>query len=414
MPCASATIRMACVILVRPYSQKESGFAGVMFDYFQEINVVNIFKKLGASSVLASLSVAGILAGVAAPVAAQEEKILNIYNWSDYIGDDTIANFEKETGIKVRYDTFDSNETLHAKLVAGKTGYDIVVPSSNWAKIQIDGGLFTKLDKSKITTYANLDPFVMKQLVGMDAGNAHIVPWLWGVTTVGVNMGKLKAALGSMPMPDNAWDLIFKPEYAVKAKSCGISVLDSGDEVFPAALRYLGKPPYSKNPADYQAAGKLLAAIRPNISLFSSSGYINDLAGGSLCLVLGWNGDISIAAARAKEAKNGNDIQVLLPKTGAVLFFDTMAIPVDAQHVENAYKFMSYIYRPEVNAELVNKVLYANPVPASAKSIKPEVRSNKAVFMSPEDLAKMVPPEAVSSDIRRLRTRLYTTFKTGL
>ncbi len=385
-----------------------------MFDYFQEINVVNIFKKLGASSVLASLSVAGILAGVAAPVAAQEEKILNIYNWSDYIGDDTIANFEKETGIKVRYDTFDSNETLHAKLVAGKTGYDIVVPSSNWAKIQIDGGLFTKLDKSKITTYANLDPFVMKQLVGMDAGNAHIVPWLWGVTTVGVNMGKLKAALGSMPMPDNAWDLIFKPEYAVKAKSCGISVLDSGDEVFPAALRYLGKPPYSKNPADYQAAGKLLAAIRPNISLFSSSGYINDLAGGSLCLVLGWNGDISIAAARAKEAKNGNDIQVLLPKTGAVLFFDTMAIPVDAQHVENAYKFMSYIYRPEVNAELVNKVLYANPVPASAKSIKPEVRSNKAVFMSPEDLAKMVPPEAVSSDIRRLRTRLYTTFKTGL
>ena len=374
----------------------------------------NIFKRLGARAVFASLSVAGLLAGVAGPAAAQEEKILNIYNWSDYIGDDTIANFEKETGIKVRYDTFDSNETLHAKLVAGKTGYDIVVPSSNWAKIQIDGGLFTKLDKSKIATYGNLDPWVMKQLATMDAGNQHIVPWLGGITTVGVNMGKLKAALGNMPMPDNAWDLIFKPEYAAKAKSCGISVLDSGDEVFPAALRYLGKPPYSKNPADYQAAGKLLAAIRPNISLFSSSGYINDLAGGSLCLVLGWNGDISIAAARAKEAKNGNDIQVLLPKTGAVLFFDTMAIPVDAQHVENAYKFISYIYRPEVNAELVNKVLYANPVPASAKNIKPEVRANKAVFMSPDDLAKMVPPEAVSSDIRRLRTRLYTTFKTGL
>ena len=375
--------------------------------------MVNIFKKFGATAVFASMSLAGLF-GAAAPATAQEEKILNIYNWSDYIGDDTIANFTKETGIKVRYDTFDSNETLHAKLVAGKTGYDIVVPSSNWAKIQIDGGLFTKLDKSKITTYANLDPYVMKQLVGMDAGNQHIVPWLWGITTVGVNMGKLKAALGTMPMPDNAWDLIFKPEYAAKAKSCGISVLDSGDEVFPAALRYLGKPPYSKNPADYQAAGKLLAAIRPNISLFSSSGYINDLAGGSLCLVLGWNGDISIAAARAKEAKNGNDIQVLLPKTGAVLFFDTMAIPVDAQHVENAYKFISYIYRPEVNAELVNKVLYANPIPASAKNIKPEVRANKAVFMAPEDLAKMVPPEAVSSDIRRLRTRLYTTFKTGL
>jgi putrescine transport system substrate-binding protein len=386
-----------------------------MFDrLFQENEVGNTFGKSLVGRLVAGLALAGSLTLATSSVLAQEEKVLNIYNWSDYIGDDTIANFQKETGIKVRYDTFDSNETLHAKLVAGKTGYDIVVPSSNWAKIQIDGGLFTKLDKSKITTYGNLDPYVMKQLAGMDAGNQHIVPWMWGITTVGINVEKLKAALGSLPMPDNAWDLIFKPEYAAKAKSCGISVLDSGDEVFPAALRYLGKPPYSKNPADYQAAGKLLESIRPNISLFSSSGYINDLAGGSLCLVLGWNGDISIAAARAKESKNGNNIQVLLPKTGAVLFFDTMAIPVDAQHVDNAYKFISYIYRPEVNAEIVNKVLYANPVPSSAKSIKQEVRNNKTVFMSPEDLARMVPPEAVSSDIRRLRTRLYTTFKTGL
>lgn len=362
----------------------------------------------------AGLALAGSLTFAANSALAQEEKVLNIYNWSDYIGDDTIANFQKETGIKVRYDTFDSNETLHAKLVAGKTGYDIVVPSSNWAKIQIEGGLFTKLDKSKISTYSNLDPFVMKQLAGMDPGNQHIVPWLWGITTVGVNMGKLKTALGNMPMPDNAWDLVFKPEYATKAKSCGISVLDSGDEVFPAALRYLGKPPYSKTPADYQAAAKLLESIRPNISLFSSSGYINDLASGSLCVVIGWNGDISIAAARAKEAKNGNNIQVLLPKAGAVLFFDTLAIPADAPHPENAYKFVSYIYRPEVNAGLVNKVFYANPVPAAAKFINPDVLANKTVFMSPQDLATMVPPEAVSSDIRRLRTRLYTTFKTGL
>lgn len=385
-----------------------------MFVIFQEKKLSNAFVSTLMGKLLSSLAVTGLMTFAATSALAQEEKVLNIYNWSDYIGDNTIANFQKETGIEVRYDTFDSNETLHAKLVAGKTGYDIVVPSSNWAKIQIDGGLFTKLDRSKIATYGNLDPFVMKQLAGMDAGNQHIVPWLWGITTVGINVDKLKAALGGMPMPENAWDLIFKPEYAAKAKSCGISVLDSGDEVFPAALRYLGKPPYSKNPADYQAAGKLLEKIRPNISLFSSSGYINDLAGGSLCLVLGWNGDISIAAARAKEAKNGNNIQVMLPSTGAVMFFDTMAIPVDAQHVENAYKFISYIYRPEVNAELVNKVLYANPVPAASNLIKPEVRNNKAVFMTPEDLARMVPPEAVSSDIRRLRTRLYTTFKTGL
>jgi putrescine transport system substrate-binding protein len=374
-----------------------------------------LWNKKKARGALASLLAVGALtAGMAGMARADEEKVLNIYNWSDYIGEDTIANFEKETGIKVRYDTFDSNETLHAKLVAGKTGYDIVVPSSNWAKIQLEGGLFQKLDKSKITTYGNLDPFVMKSLSTMDPGNQYIVPWMWGITTVGINVDKLKAALGNLPMPDNAWDLIFKPEYISKAKSCGVSVLDSGDEIFPAALRYLGKPPYSRNPADYRDAAKLIESIRPYITLFSSSGYINELAGGSLCLSLGWNGDMSIAQARAREAKNGNNIQVLLPKTGAVLFFDTMAIPVDAQHVENAYKWISYIYRPEVNAGLVNKVFYTNPVKASAKYIRPEVLANKTVFMSNEDLARMVPPDAVPSDIRRLRTRLYTTFKTGL
>jgi len=364
---------------------------------------------------LASMFVAVPLIAATSGIAwAAEDKVLNIYNWSDYIGDDTIANFEKETGIKVRYDTFDSNETLHAKLVAGKTGYDIVVPSSNWAKIQAEGGLLTKLDKSKITTYGNLDPYVMKQLDKMDPGNQYIVHWMGGVTTIGINADNLKEALGNLPMPDTTWDLIFKPEYISKAKSCGVSGLDSGDEWFPAALRYLGKPPYSRNPADYKEAAKLLESIRPYVTLFSSSGYINELASGSVCLALGWNGDMSIAQARAREAKNGNNIQVLLPKTGGVLFFDTMAIPVDAPHVENAYKWISYIYRPEVNAGLVNKVFYSNPVPAAAKYIKAEVQSNKAVFMSAEDLSHMVPPDAVPSDIRRLRTRLFTTFKTGL
>ena len=314
----------------------------------------------------------------------------------------------------MRYDTFDSNETLHAKMVAGKTGYDIVVPSSNWGKVQGEGGLLMKLDKSKITTYGNLDPFVMDQLKKMDPGNQYLAPWLWGVTTVGINVNKLKAALGNLPMPENAWDLIFKPEYASKAKSCGISVLDSGDEIFPAALRYLGKPPYSKSPADYQEAAAMLKTIRPYISLFSSSGYINDLASGSLCLVVGWSGDIGIAKSRAKEAKNGVLVETLIPKTGAVLFFDTMAIPADATHVQNAYKWMSYIYRPEVNAAMVNKVHYANPIPSSAKFIAAETLNDKTVFLGKEDLAKMVPPDAVNNDIRRVRTRLYTSFKTGL
>ena len=346
------------------------------------------------------------------PAQAAEEKVLNIYNWSDYIGPDTVANFEKETGIKVRYDNFDTNEILHAKLVAGKTGYDIVVPSSNWAKIQLEGGLLMPLDKSKIPNLKNLDSNLMKQLGSMDPGNAYITPWLWGITTLGINVDKVKAAIGG-PLPENAWDLIFKPEYASKLKSCGISMLDSAGEVFPAALRYVGKPPYSKSCADYKVAADMLKAIRPYVTLFSSSGYINDLAGGSLCLSLGWNGDINIAAARAKEAKNGNNIVSLVPSTGAVLFFDTMAIPADAAHPENAHKFINYILRPEVNAELTNKVFYANGVPASAKFIIAEVAANKTVFMSAEDLGKMVPPEAVNNDIRRLRTRLFTTFKTG-
>jgi putrescine transport system substrate-binding protein len=370
--------------------------------------------KNRAGLLVALLATALLSLGLPGISAAAEDKVLNIYNWSDYIGENTIKNFEKETGIKVHYDTFDSNETLHAKLVAGKTGYDIVVPSSNWAKIQLEGGLFMKLDKSKITTYGNLDPYVMKNLATMDPGNQYLVPWMWGITTVGINVDKVKAALGNLPMPDNAWDLLFKPEYISKLKSCGVSMLDSGDEVFPAAMRYLGKPADSTNPADYQDAARLLAKIRPYVTLFSSSGYINDLASGALCLSLGWNGDMSIAQRRAKEAKNGVNIQVLLPKTGALLFFDTMAIPADAPHPENAYKWMSYIYRPEVNAGLVNKVFYANPVPSAAKYIKPDILANKTVFMKPEDLARMVPPNSVPSDIRRLRTRLYTTFKTGL
>ena len=345
---------------------------------------------------------------------ADDAKTLNIYNWSDYIGPDTIKNFEKESGIKVRYDNFDTNETLHAKLVAGKTGYDIVVPSSNWAKLQIAGNLFTKLDKSKIPNYKNLDPLWMEKIASMDPGNQYIIPWLGGTTTVGINATKLKAALGSMPMPDNAWDLVFKPEYASKAKACGISMLDSGDELFPAALRYLGKPPYSTNPADYKAAADMLKKIRPYIKTFSSSGYINDLAGGSLCLVLGWNSDIALAAVRAKEAKNGFDIQPMIPKTGAILFFDTMAIPKDAPHVANAYKFMDYVLRPEVQKDIVNTVTYRNPVRASDKLIDPAILNNKAVFYSPEDMAKMVAPDAVSNETRRVRTRYFTSFKSGL
>ncbi len=359
--------------------------------------------------------VAAALALAMGPARAQEEeKVLNIYNWSDYIAEDTIKNFEKETGIKVRYDNFDNNEIVHAKLVAGKTGYDIVVPSSNWAKLQIDGGLLRKLDKAQIPNLKNLDPAILAQLKNMDPGNDYMVNWLWGYDTVGINVDKVKAALGSMPMPDNAWDLLFKPEYISKLKSCGVSFLDSATEIVPSALHYLGKPPFSRNPSDYATAAALLKSVRPHITLFSSSGYINDLANGSICASLGWSGDINIARQRAIDNKTGQNIQALIPKTGGVLFFDVMVIPADAPRPGNAHKFINYILRPEVHASLTNKVFYANPNLASKKFVKPEVANNPSVFLSPADLARMAPPDTLNNDLRRLMTRTYTSFKTGL
>lgn len=368
-----------------------------------------------AGRVLRAVALLGAgLLGAPVP-AADSAKVLNVYNWSDYIGETTIRDFEKETGIKVNYDTFDSNEGLHAKLRAGHTGYDIVVPSSHWAKRQIEGGLLLKLDKSKISTYGNLDPWLMGELAvsANDTGNAYIVPWLWGLSTVGINVDKVKAALGSLPMPEDAWDLLFKPEYASRLKSCGVSFLDTGDEVFPAAMHYLGRPGFSHSRADYDAAAKMLAEVRPFVTLFSSSGYINGLADGSLCAVMGWSGDIAIAGQRAKEAKNGQKIITLVPKSGAYMFFDTMAIPVDAPHVENAYKWMSFIYRPEVQAGIVDKVLHNSPVRASDKLLPADVRAISGLFLKKEEIARVLPPEALPDDMLRVRTRLFTAFKTG-
>jgi len=356
----------------------------------------------------------GLALAATAALAQEEEKVLNIYNWSDYIAEDTIRNFEKESGIKVRYDNFDNNEILHAKLVAGKTGYDIVVPSSNWAKLQIDGGLLRKLDKGQLPNLKNLDPAVQSQLGRMDPGNDFLVNWLWGFTTVGVNVDKVKAALGSTPMPDNVWDLVFKPEYISKVKSCGVSFLDSATEVVPAALHYLGKPPFSKVASDYSAAATLLKSVRQHITLFSSSGYINDMANGSVCVALGWSGDINIARQRALDGKTGQNIQALIPKNGGLLFFDVMAIPTDAPRPGNAHKFINYIMRPEVHAGLTNKVFYANPNAASKKFVKPEVANNPTVFLAPADMARMVAPDSLNNDLRRLMTRTYTSFKTGL
>ena len=372
------------------------------------------FRKRLMGKLMTGVALAASLAFVATSALAQEEKVLNIYNWSDYIAEDTIQNFEKETGIKVRYDTFDNNEILHAKLVAGKTGYDIVVPSSGWARLQMEGGLLRKLDKAQLPNLKNLDPDIQAQIASLDPGNQYLVNWLWGYTTIGINTAKVKAALGGEPMPANVWELFFNPKYVSKMKSCGVSVLDSASEVLPAALHYLGKDPFSKNAADYQEASTLLKSVRPYITLFSSSGYINDMAGGSVCLALGWNGDINIARQRAIEGKTGQDVVALIPKNGGLLFFDMMAMPADAPHPKNAQLFMNYIMRAEVHASLTNKVFYANPNKESRKFIKAEVANNPSVFPTSAEMAVMVPPKALNNDIRRQITRVYTAFKTGL
>ncbi len=368
-------------------------------------------KILTSAAFAASIVIAGMADSALA--AGPEAKVLNIYNWSDYIADDTIKNFEKETGIKVNYDNYDNNEILHAKLVAGKTGYDIVVPGAHFAKQQIEAKLFQPLDRSLLSNWGNLDPAILEQMAKLDPGNKYLVNWMWGFVTVGINTAKVKKALGDLPMPENPWSLLFDPKYASRLKSCGVNFLDSASEVLPVALLYVGKPGYSRNAADYPAAGEMLKKVRPYVTRFSSSGYIEELAGGQLCAVMGFSGDINIARARAVQGKTGNDIQALVPSSGATLFFDSMAIPADAEHPKNAHLFINYILRPEVHASLTNKVFYANPNRASLKFVKKDVAENKSIFPGPQELARMTAPDSLPQDIRRVQTRTFTNFKAG-
>lgn len=352
-------------------------------------------------------------APAAAPVATNtEEKVLNIYNWADYISANMVADFEKETGIKVNYQTFENNEGLHAKLVAGNSGFDIVVPGAVFAKSQIDGGLLMKLDKSKIPNLGNLDPGIMSKLASVDAGNDYLVPWAWSYTTVSINKAKVAKALGSTPMPENAWDLVFNPTYTAKLKSCGIAYLDSPTEVLPPAMHYLGKNAYSNEPADHKAAGEMLAKVRPHIRMFTST-MIDDLAGGKACVAMGWAGDMNIARSRAIENKNGNDIEVLLPKTGGLIFFDSLAIPKDAKHPQNAAAFIDYFLRPEVSASLTNELTYATANKAALAKVSPEIAENKTVFVDAENMEKMISPSSFSNEARESMSNVYTLFKKG-
>jgi len=349
---------------------------------------------------------------VTAPVAVAEEKILNIYNWPDYIAKDMVANFEKETGIKVNYQTFENNEGLQAKLVAGNTGYDIVVPGAVFAKSQIEAGLLQKLDKTKLSNIANLDAAIMTKLDAVDPGNAYLVPWAWSFTTVGINKAKVAQALGTTPMPANAWDLVFNPEYTAKLKSCGIAFLDSPTEILPPAMHYLGKNAYSNDVADHKAAGEMLARVRPHIRLFTST-MIDDLASGKACVALGWAGDFNIARARAIENKNGNDIQILLPSAGGLIFFDNLAIPKDAKRPNNAHAFINYFLKPEVSAALTNELGYATANKASLANVKPDIAGDPAVFPDAANMQKMVSPNSFTNDARQSLSQIFTLFKKG-
>ena len=358
----------------------------------------------------ASTAASSTAAAPAAPVA--EEKVLNIYNWSDYIGQDTIKNFEKETGIKVTYDVFDSNEILEAKLVSGNTGYDLVVPSIQYLARQVQAGVFQPLDKSKLSNWKNLDPEIMARIAKLDPDNAHAVNWQWGTTGIGYNVAKVKAALGPNA-PVDSWDLIFKTENISKLKSCGVAVLDTPQEIMTAALKYLGEDPNSFDEKVIRKGEALLTTIRPYITEFNSSEYINELANGDICVAVGWSGDVFQAKSRAEEAKNGIEINYNIPKEGAAMWFDMMAIPADAKHPNNAHLFLNYIMRPEVMAGISNYVQYANANKASTPFVDKAILNNPNIYPTPEMMNKLFTFAVVPPDVDRLYTRIWTKLKTG-
>lgn len=366
-----------------------------------------------------------VQAPAAAPVAAapaeaakpagpvlDDEKVLNIYNWPDYIPDGMLAKFEQETGVKVNYNTFENNEALHAKLVAGNSGYDIVVPTAGFAKKQIVGGLFQTIDKTRIPNYANLDPKFMGKIAGVDPDNKHLIPWGWGFTTVGINKQKVEKALGTAELPANAWDLVFDPKYADKLKSCGIAYLDSPSEILPVALHYVGKPAYSEDAADFKAAGEMLGKVRKDVRLFSST-MIDDIAGGKACVFIGWSGDINIAAGRVKETGGKDEIVPLLPSTGGLVFIDTMAIPTDAKHLNNAYAFIDFYLRAANGAWMANDMNYPTGNLAAMSEIKDTVKGNTTIFLGPEDTDRLIPTGGFSNEIASTLNDTYNAFKRG-
>ncbi len=346
---------------------------------------------------------------LAASPALAQDNVVNVYNWSDYIAEDTIANFEAETGIKVNYDVYDNNEIVDAKLLAGNSGYDIIVPSGNFLERQIKAGLILPLDKSKLPNLGNIDPAVMASVAALDPDNGHGVPYMQNTIGLGYNVAKVAEALGT-DAPPTSWDLLFKPEIVAKLAGCGVAVMDSPSEVTGTVLHYLGLDPNSESEEDLAKVEALMASIKPSIRYFHSSQYIDDLGNGEICLAMGYSGDMFIAADNAAE---GTEVNYLIPAEGAPTFYDFLAIPADAPHADNAHKFINYILEPKVVAAITNTVFYANPNPASLEFVDEEVKSNPSIYPPAETLAKGFSLKAHSPDYEEVLTRTWTRIKTG-
>jgi len=343
------------------------------------------------------------------------EKTLKLYNWVDYIAPDTIENFQKETGIKVISDYFDTNEMLEAKLLTGRSGYDLVVPSFTFMSRQIQAGVFQPLDKSKLTNLNHLDPNLMQAISKLDKGNRHGVPYLWGTTGIGYNVDKVRAVLGE-DAPVNSWNLVFKPENMKKLAECGVSFLDTPDEIYPLALHYLGKDQYSKKRSDYKInsdAAQLLKSVRPYVQSFNSAQYITDLADGNICVAIGYSGDVMQAQFRAEEAGKGVNVQYSIPEQGTSLWFDMLAIPADSNNAEAAHTFINYLLKPEVIADVTNCVAYANANQSAFDKLDPSISGNTSIYPDANVKARLFTQQLRKDKLNKMLTRVWTQIKTG-
>lgn len=347
----------------------------------------------------------------AAVAAWAEEPVLNIYNWNDYIAKDTIARFEKETGIKIRYDVYDSNETLQAKLLTGKSGYDIVVPSVEFAGRQIQAGAHQPLKKGLLSRYGNLNRAVLEKVAAADPGNAYLVPYMWGTAAIAINVDKVAKALGG-PLPENEWQLVFDPAYTSRLKSCGISFMDTPSDAYAMANIFLGRQAGDYSEEALKAANEHLARIRRDVRVFNTS-PIDAMANGDVCVAMMFNGDAYQARNRAAEARNAQKIRYVLPKKGTILWVDTMAIPKSAPHPQNAHKFIDFILRPEIAAAISNEVYYANPNANATPLVKQEIRDDPNIYMTPDVLAHLTPKKVIAPDEQRRLTAYWNRFKSA-